>query len=491
MTTSTDTVDPVLALGAIVAALLAGLALAVPLRPRLRAAAVLGALVLTPVLLLVEIWDSDQIVALRDRPAVAGVAAVLGLLVVAGMAVLFARRAMWFPVAAVAALPFRIPIAAGGTTSSLLVPLYAVIAAGVLAYAVPRLLGKVTDDGPPPGGVWLRRLLAASIVLYAIQATYTSDFERALQQVVFFYVPFALLAMLLLRVTWSRDVLVRCLAVLAGLAVVFVSIGYVEYATRSLLLNPKVIASNQFESYFRVNSLFFDPNIYGRFLAVVMLLLTSVLLWSRSSKVVAGLGVLLAFLFCGLLLTLSQSSFTALLFGLGVLAAYRWGSRRALIAGAVILVIGVVGAAGIIIASGDGVDNATTGRWSLVKGGLRLADDAPLVGQGSASFRREYRRAENASGEKATNASHNMPVTIAAEQGVVGLAVYLALLVVALSLLLRGAGGSVARTGIAAAFVALQVHTMAYAAFLEDPVSWALMAAGIGLLSAGAAARRP
>ena len=51
------------------------------------------------------------------------------------------------------------------------------------------------------------------------------------------------------------------------LALGFALIGFVEYATKSLLLNPKVIASNAFGSYFRVNSLFFDPNIYGRFLA--------------------------------------------------------------------------------------------------------------------------------------------------------------------------------------------------------------------------------
>ena len=54
------------------------------------------------------------------------------------------------------------------------------------------------------------------------------------------------------------------------------AIGFVEYATRHLFLNPKVIASNQLEDYFRVNSLFFDPNIYGRFLAIVMLLLVGV-----------------------------------------------------------------------------------------------------------------------------------------------------------------------------------------------------------------------
>ena len=103
-------------------------------------------------------------------------------------------RPAWLPVAAVAALPFRVPIAAGGTTSSLLVPLYLVIAAGVLAYAVPRLLRGARRRGrAEPAGVWVRRLLAASIVLYAVQAAYSRDFERALQQVVFFYVPFALL----------------------------------------------------------------------------------------------------------------------------------------------------------------------------------------------------------------------------------------------------------------------------------------------------------
>jgi len=47
--------------------------------------------------------------------------------------------------------------------------------------------------------------------------------------------------------------------VLVGLAVVFVGIGFVEYHTRTLLFNPKVIDANQFATYFRVNSLFFDP----------------------------------------------------------------------------------------------------------------------------------------------------------------------------------------------------------------------------------------
>ena len=481
---SADEVDPLLAAGAIVAALLAGAGLALPLRPRLRAAAMLLALALTPAVLLAEIWDSEQLLTLRDRPVVALAAAAVGLAVAAGLAVLFARRPSWLPIAAVATLPFRVPISAGGTTSSLLVPLYLVIAAGVLAYAVPRLVrGTNGDEEPEPGGVWVRRLLAAAIVLYAVQAAASSDFERALQQVVFFLVPFALLATLLVRVAWTRDLLVRCLGVLVALAVIFVSIGFVEYATRSLLLNPKVIASNQLETYFRVNSLFFDPNIYGRFLATVMLLLTAVLLWARRPRVVVGCALLLALLWGGLVLTLSQSSFTALLAGLVVLAALRWGTKPALGAAAAVL---LVGAAVALAAPGEvGLDqdanDATSGRWALIKGGVSLAGDEPLVGHGSGSFRREYRRAENASGERATNASHTQPITVTAEQGVVGLAVYLALLVAAFLLLLRGARTAVARAGVAAAFAALVVHTLMYAAFLEDPLAWALLAAGVGL----------
>ena len=53
-------------------------------------------------------------------------------------------------------------------------------------------------------------------------------------------------------------------------AVAFVLVGCVEYATRSLFWNDQVIRSNEFHTYFRVNSVFWDPNIYGRYLALVI-----------------------------------------------------------------------------------------------------------------------------------------------------------------------------------------------------------------------------
>ena len=97
------------------------------------------------------------------------------------------------------------------------------------------------------------------------------------------------------------------------------------------------------------------------------------------------------------------------------------------------------GAVHLDLGNSKSADKATSGRYDLIKGGLKLFSDAPLVGQGSGSFAREYRRAEHVSPERAASASHTIPVTVAAEQGVIGLVVYLALLAAALARLFRGA----------------------------------------------------
>jgi O-antigen ligase len=83
--------------------------------------------------------------------------------------------------------------------------------------------------------------------------------------------------------------------------------------------------------------------------------------------------------------------------------------------------------------------------------------------------------------------SHTEPVTVAAEQGLIGLLLYAALLVAALWAMASGiragpaATGPAARVAVLAAFVALLVHTMAYAGFYEDPITWTLLALGASL----------
>lgn len=486
-------------LGVIAAVLLAGFAVLAAGRPELergRALAIGLALAATPVLLVAAIWDSPQLHPFRQRPVIGALAIVGGLAMICALAVVVSRRPQAFPLLAVAALPFRVPISSGGDTSNLLIPLYVVVAAGTVAHiaSVRRKRGAAAWE--PASGL-LEWSLVGLIGLYAIQTTYSHDFTKALEQIVFFYVPFALLFVLLRRVRWSPRLLLACLGVLVGLALVFVLVGFVEYHRRELLLNPKVISANMVESYFRVNSLFFDPNIYGRFLAIVMLLVTTAMLWCGRRRDVLVAAGCLAVLWGGLMTSISQSSIAALLIGLGVLAALRWDTRRTLVVALALLVAGgaFVLVAGskirVDLSSSKGADQATTGRYNLIKGGVDLFEQRPLTGYGAGSFAVEYRSREGSSTDSAVSASHTIPITIAAEQGILGLALYVVLLVACLRRLFgAGVRGSPARIAIATAFAALVLHTMAYADFLEDPITWTLLGIGAALAAATPRATR-
>jgi len=251
------------------------------------------------------------------------------------------------------------------------------------------------------------------------------------------------------------------------------------------------VAANQYDNYFRVNSLFFDPNIYGRFLALVMIALTMVVLWRANRRDVIASACVLAWLLAGLVTSFSQSSIAALLLGLAVLAAYTWDVSRTVYASAGVvtlaLAVALLAPTGLhfgLKGVGGSTSNATSGRTKLIEGGLELFADRPLYGYGSGSFQREYQRRHRASVENATSASHTIPITVAAEQGIIGLALYAALLVSAFALLLEGAGRSPPRAVIAAMFAALMLHTWTYADFLEDPFTWALLAIGAALARA-------
>lgn len=576
--------------GLVVLALLAAaVVLARPSRVprRLQSAVIACLLLLTPVLLCVDIWHTGPMRHLRDHPLLALLAVILLLALVTGLALVFRRTSAAFPLLAVFALPFRLPVSTGGTTANLLVPLYLVIAGAALATLLPRRREALRSDGsrgadrrsatPPGAGLRsaeppaaqlprvepsraqlpsvepsrarppsvertnaqpprveqanarlpsveqadsqparpsgnvkraspaairamlttpfaLEALLAAAVLLYAVQAIYSSDFSKALQNVVFFYAPFALLLCLLRQVHWTHALLARCGALVAGLAAIFVAVGFVEYQRKALFLDPQIVAAHVYDNYFRVNSVFFDPNIYGRFLVLVMLLLAVAALWSRSRKALLIAGGGLIWLWAGLITSFSQSSIVALLAGLVVIAGSRWRWRYALGGAAVAVLAAIV----LLLAApsslhfgvkgaGGSVNTATSGRLRLVKGGVKLFAHRPLAGYGSGSFAPEYRAHQSASTAIATSASHTTPVTVAAEQGIVGLLVYVALLIACFVTLFSRASRSPPRVAIAACFSALVVHSLAYADFLEDPVTWALLGIGIALALAARA----
>jgi len=507
--------------------ILAALAAAVLLAqdPRARARAIAGTVVLAPILLLAEIWRSPQLAFVHRHPLFALVGGAVALALIVGLAIIIGRRPSVLAVLAVAALPFRVPIESSGTTSNLLVPLYFVVAAGAISAilqglqvpapkraADPRVPESTLvprtararaarsarsaraarpSDKPPAAG-WLERLLALYIVLYAVQAVYSPGFESALRNMVFFYVPFTLLFVLLSRLDWTPDLVRRCLAVIVGLALVFAAIGFVEYATKTIFLNSQLILANNLHTYFIVNSVFLDPNIFGRFLMLVMIGLATVLLWDRRPREQVAATLCLAVLWAGLLLTLSRSSLATLLLGLGVIAALRWEIRRAVIVAAAVV---AVGAAAILISPttfglNQGLDNASSGRANLVTRGVHLFSQRPVWGYGSGSFEAEYRSHYHGNAQS-VSASHTIAITIAAEQGLIGELVYLALVIVAVIRLLKGARSEPARVAIAAAFIALLLHTLLYADFLEDPLTWALLAVGTALARSASMRARP
>ena len=472
---------------------------------RRRAVWMSAALFLAVVVLLSDRWDSSQVEALRDSPAVAAGLVVVGLAVVGGLAWLFVKFPLAFPVAVVIALPFRVPLELGDETANLLVPLYAVIAAGVVALLLrARHGGKV--DHPGEGvlvepGRWARLmipLLAASVLLYAVAVLWSANPSRGLQDLAFFLVPFAVLFALLSEVEWNRRVLRVVFIVLVVQALICAVVGFGQFLTRELFWNEAVIRTNDFHVYFRVNSLFWDPNLYGRFLALVIIAVVAVIAWLGNRRTALWLSAVALVLWLALFTTFSQSSFLALIAGIAAVIALRWNLRAVLagLAAAAVAGIAFLAVGGEVVKLDfDRINPQTGGRADLVSGGLELFTDRPVAGYGAGSFALAFR--EEVAGPDAPVAeSHTEPVTVAAETGIVGLLVYLALIASSLAVLLSGArsqmpglgqvdgnapagrGPPVARAAVFAAYVGLLVHTIFYAGYLDDPATWFLLAIG-------------
>jgi hypothetical protein len=477
-------------------------AAALVVRDRRAWLAVMGAaLLIAPILVAGDVWDEPRVAAFRDSPAQVGLALVVGVGAVGLLVAAFRRYPAALPVIAFAVLPLRVPIDIGGETANLLVPLYLVIAAGVISTA----LGHRGARPEPGGGPWPRRLrwaLAATLVLYAIQASYSEDVPNAIENLGFFLVPFAVLFAILAEVDWSRELLRRTLIAVAAVAAACAAVGIYQYFARNLFLNPELFDANELHVYFRVNSIFFDPNIFGRYLALALTALAACFAWGAERRDLAlATGVTILCL-VALAFSYSLTSLAALLAGLGTIAVLRWRWRgAAAFAGA-----GAVALVALLIAGGTPTSDIQSdrsidsGHADLVRGGLvlfgvldpqpsapqvarpALAGEPvgrPIAGYGSGSFGRAFfEHIEPAR----TTVSHSEPITVAAEQGVIGLVVYVALLVCALMTLLgAGAGASLARMATAACFVAILIDSFGYTGFVIDPATWALLALGVAL----------
>lgn len=395
------------------------------------------------------------------------------------LAWLFRREPWLVAYGTLAFVPFRV----GFLGHSLLVPLYAVAlgAAGLLLWQLVDGDGRTRELGIAS---WP---LALYLVWLGLSVSWSVSVHAAAIDLLAFYLPFTILALSVARLPWDSARVRILYGELAAMAVVFAVVGFYQYETRTIFQNVKLRQSNTFEALFRVNSVFFDPSIYGRFL-VVALIATAVLVVRGAVSRRVGLSALgfIAVVWLGLLVSFSQSSFAALGVAAFALAAIVW-RWRSLFALAVVL----VAAAGIAVTQPrlmhalrhhtvSGLNNATSGRATLIAVGIKIAEAHPSHGVGLGGFERAYSERTGRTPRK--SASHDTPVTVAAEEGAPGFFLFFWLVgAVLLAAYRRIDHDAYGRLALAAglALLAIFVHSLAYNDFFEDPTTWGL----IGLIA--------
>jgi O-antigen ligase len=385
----------------------------------------------------------------------------------------------------------------GSTQANLLVPLYGVVAVAALALAW-QLAGedrRVRELGP------LAWPLALFIGWEGVTLLWTKDVRQGAIELLFFVLPFGLLTVALARLPWSRSWALALYVQYAVMALVFAVIGIVQYETRNIFWNPKVKVDNAYAPsgwFYRVNSVFYDPSIYGRFLVVGILASLVLVLRRRGDPLWAVAAALtLGITWAGLLPSFSQSSFLALLAGTTLCAVLVWRWQSLFLIGAMVAALLLAGIASpqirhrITGKTTSSLSNVTSGRSTLVTRGLKLAAHHPLIGVGVGGFKRAYADLAHLHGkEPKAAASHTTPITVAAETGIPGLVLLLVLAGSALAVAFRNLADGFdanARLIFGLALTAILVHSLFYNALFEDPTFWALLALAVVASRAGTA----
>ncbi len=418
-------------------------------------------------------------------------AAVVGILVLAAFAVpLLRARSLVIPLVAIAA-PFRLPldfghrhkyfvaVAHGGQLGRYL-PLYLVLAVSTLALVIDTLRGRAL----PPLRRDIAYPVAAFLAFSSLSLTWTIDSASGRNLLEYFLLPFAVLVAVVGRAAIAPN-LPRLLAVVPiTLASLFAVVGIVEAATHRLIFySHNLQVSNTYATYFRVTSLFRDPSLYGRHVVLGMVVVV-VCMWLRKIDLVPAVA-LLTLMFAGLYFSYSQSSFAALfVVVLAVtLVAAEPRIRRLALAAAVVVVFAAIGIAAARVLHSS-VRKATSDRSRRITLTAKAFEHHPLVGVGLGGQPRASQRLATHYGPLQNFVSHTTPLTVAAELGLAGFALYVAVLAGATRALdaVRRRHEALGLS-LAAVFLALFVHSLAYSGFFEDPITWLVLAIAAAYLA--------
>src|SRR5581483_3531528 len=187
----------------------------------------------------------------------------------------------------------------------LLVPLYLVAlgAAGLLLWQLVEGDGRSRELGVAS---WP---LALYLGWIGLSIEWSVDVHTAAIDLLAFYIPLTILALSIARLPWRPSRVRLLYGELVVMALVFVVVGFYQYDTRNIFENPKLKTINAYAAFFRVNSVFWDPSIYGRFLVIALISTAVLIVRGRLGKVGIAALAFAAVVWLGLLISFSQSSF--------------------------------------------------------------------------------------------------------------------------------------------------------------------------------------
>jgi O-antigen ligase len=430
--------------------------------------------------------------------AAGAAAAAAGLIAILAAAAVLAWRPALVPVVVLVAAPFRPPvdfdssnrflvsIATDGRLGRLL-PLYFVLCAAAAALGWRALRGRPVRALPKV----IAWPAAAFFAVAFLSLLWADDVEAGANLLVFFTLPFCALLATVARADFP-DWVPRALAAAAlALATLFALVGLEQVATHKLFFYaPNLATSNANTDFFRVTSLFGDPSLYGRHVVLGIGVALSLLVAGRWRT--WPLVCLVAVMWAGLLFSYSQSSMAALLVVMLALALVT-GDRRVRTAVGVLALAAALGAGGFVayeLIDGESINHITSDRTERVEDTARVIRHHPIVGVGIGGQARASRELADSDRPTPNFVSHTTPLTVAAELGLVGVALYVWLLVGG-ALLIEAVRRRELALGLALAtsFLALFVHALFYSGFLEDPITWLVLAVGAGWLAWHDAAR--
>ncbi len=193
---------------------------------------------------------------------------------------------------------------------------------------------------------------------------------------------------------------------------------------------------------------FFDnPNHFGSYLVIMMLLAMTLLLLARTRKQMILYGAVICFLFISLLYTLTRGAWIATFAGALLLTIFVVRKRRALWKRWILLILSLFITLNIVnikenniflgrlVSIGTDVNSAISiddgeagsGRWATWKKAFPIIQEHPLLGTGPSSFLRVFPRSKLEIGRKVDN-THNEYIEMAMTMGIPALLAYLALI---------------------------------------------------------------